>query len=76
MSCEYCKAGSRYSPLIDTMERISSKGDFFPGILAGMSDGELWFQSVADTHEPSFQEASVDISFCPMCGRRLVNTEE
>ena len=67
--CNYCM-GER-APILDTVGGLSKKGQFYPGITVGVEDGELWVVSVADTYEPSYQEESVKIKFCPMCGREL-----
>lgn len=67
-NCDYC----RYDvPILDTGIDLSRKGDFYPGITVGIEDGKLWVISTADTYEPSYQEESVKINFCPMCGREL-----
>lgn len=70
MGCDYC----RYDvAIIDTGTELSTKGDFYPGITAGVENDELWVISTADTYEPSYQEVSVKIKFCPMCGRKLAD---
>lgn len=68
MSCEYCK--DDYT-LIDTATKISRKSDCWPGITVGVENGELWVSAIADTYEPSCQEAFCKINFCPMCGEKL-----
>ncbi len=66
--CEYCE---RDEPIIDTMNELSLKGDFYYGLRMYISDNELCITSCPDTYEPSFQEAFVPIKFCPMCGKKL-----
>lgn len=68
MSCIYCKED--YA-LINTTSKMSTKGDFYPGIVAGIDNRELYFASDADTYEPSHLEAFCKINFCPMCGCKL-----
>lgn len=68
MACDYCNG---FSVLVRCSHRLSSKGNFYPGISAGIDDGELWIESIADTYEPSFMSEYIKINFCPMCGDRL-----
>ena len=68
MSCEYCR-GTRC--LICNRDRLSKKGDFYPGISAELKDDQLWIEAVSDTYEPSYQDALIKINFCPMCGDEL-----
>lgn len=69
--CNYCQHGYQNDYLINTATEMSKKSDFYPGISAGIEDSNLWVISTADTYEPSYQEVSVPIKFCPMCGREL-----
>lgn len=71
MYCKYCEGDHT---LIDATTELSMKGDFYPGITVGVDNDELWISSISDTYEPSFQEASIKIKFCPMCGRKLTET--
>lgn len=66
--CEYCE---KDEPIIDTMNELSLKGDFYYGVTVCISDNELCVTASPDTHECGFQEETVPINFCPMCGRRL-----
>lgn len=72
MSCEYCR-GTR--TLIEQRDKLSRKGDFYPGLEVGVEDGELWVIAIPDTYEPGYLEDSVKIKFCPMCGERLKGKE-
>lgn len=66
--CEYCE---KDKPIINTMNELSLKGDFYYGLSVCISDGELCIMSSPDTYECGFQEETVPIKFCPMCGCEL-----
>ena len=68
MSCVYC-CGDRN--LIECVDRLSTKGDFHPGIIASIYENTITIQAVADTYEPNFMEEDIKINFCPMCGKDL-----
>ena len=51
--------------------KISSKGDFYPGIIAFVENNRLEIEAIPDTYENAYLEASVEINYCPMCGRKL-----
>lgn len=74
--CEYCEEWST-KDLVDTRKR-SYKKEAYPGIRAEVDvcvslekPSTINIYSVADTYEPSYQEAYFVINFCPMCGRDL-----
>lgn len=66
MACDYCLG------LISLHyhDRVLSnnKGNPYPGIDAYVESGELYITSIANVYEPNFQEVSVPIKYCPMCG--------
>jgi hypothetical protein len=68
LACKYCRDKRC---VIEQCDRMSLKGNFYPGIVMGISHNELWVSSVSDTYEPDVQETSVKINFCPMCGEKL-----
>lgn len=68
MSCDFCKLVNG-EWMIDQRNKMSLKGDFYPGIQAYIYGKEL--NIVADTYEPNFMEANIEIRFCPMCGQKL-----
>lgn len=68
MSCNYCTGEKN---LIDHSDKLSLKGDFYPGIELGISSNELYVVAAPDTYEPGYLEDSVKINFCPMCGEKL-----
>lgn len=69
MACRYCR-GEVY--LTDSRSgRYSNKGEFTHGIRVDICDGELGIEAVADTYEPNYQEESIEINYCPMCGEKL-----
>ena len=69
MSCEYCR-GTR--TLIEQRDKLSRKGDFYPGLEVFIEDDILSVIAVADTYEPGYLEGIININFCPMCGEKLV----
>lgn len=73
MSCEYCK-GER--PLLERINKLSTKGDFYPGIAVDIYENRLCIDAVADTYEPNYLEEDIEIKFCPMCGDSLTEEEE
>lgn len=68
MSCEYCR-GTR--TLIEQRDKLSLKGDFYPGFEVYLDKNTLCVVAVPDTYEPAYMEEEVTIKFCPMCGARL-----
>lgn len=69
-NCKYCTGDCE--ELIDTRTNLSWKSETkIPGIEVWINAGELNVAAVADTYEPDYQEESVAINFCPMCGRKL-----
>lgn len=76
MACRYCKGYDEYSfpnrkDLMSFDEKLSLKGDFWPGIKLTIEGDVLRAQAVADVYEPSYIERTTKINFCPMCGRKL-----
>ena len=71
MGCIYCTYGGKL--LVWGRNKLSKKGDFYPGVDIGVDPEKnvLFVEAVADVYEPSFVEAAIEISFCPMCGRYL-----
>lgn len=68
MACVYCN-GER--ALLERIDKLSTKGDFYPGITVDIDENMLCIDSVADVYEPNYLEAEIKINFCPMCGRDL-----
>lgn len=66
--CKYCEEGE---PLINTRDKLSTKRDFYPGIEVYIENSELSITAVADAFEPNYQDEDVEITYCPMCGKRL-----
>lgn len=70
--CKYCENGEF---VINTLEKefdphhIPKNGDY--GITVSVDGGLLCVEAIADTYEPSFEEASTKINYCPMCGRKF-----
>ena len=73
--CEYCREYDVVD-LIDTMVKLSRKRDFYPGIRAYVDRNTIEICSISDTYEPNFNEASIEINFCPKCGRDLRKESE
>lgn len=76
MACEYCKDCEEYfdiypKELMSLNEKMSPKGDFYPGIRLSIDGDTLRAQAIADVYEPSFMEKEIKINFCPMCGQQL-----
>lgn len=72
--CKYCTGDCE--ELIDTRTKLSRKTVLIiPGIEAWIDAGELTVAAVSDTYESNYQEESVPINFCPMCGRKLREVE-
>lgn len=73
--CKYCIGDS--VELIDTRTKLSLKTEMtIPGIEVLIDGGELNVTAVADTYEPSYQEESIPINFCPICGCKLREVKE
>lgn len=73
--CKYCTGDS--VELIDTRTKLSLKTEMtIPGVEVFIDGGELTVYAVADIYEPNYQEESVPINFCPMCGRKLREVKE
>lgn len=70
MSCDFCKMVNN-EWIVDQRDKISLKGDFYPGIQAFIDGKELVIVAVADTYEPNFMESRIEIHFCPICGQKL-----
>ena len=70
--CEYCQVWP-FKPLFNNRGKLSSKGDFYPGICVDIDpyERELCVFAVADTYEPGVVDAEIKIKYCPMCGREL-----
>lgn len=68
--CKYCCDGV-VEPLLDNRTELSRKGDFYPGIDVYIEGDKLEIEAVADVYEPGYEEATIEIKYCPMCGRRL-----
>lgn len=69
--CEYCQEWDR-KDLINTRTKLSRKAEKYPGIEVSIDyDNTLYIGCCADVYEPAWEEASVKINFCPMCGRDL-----
>lgn len=66
--CNYC---SGEVPLCETSEKLSSKGDFYPGISAEIDGKTLCIIATADVYEPNYLDADISINYCPICGRKL-----
>lgn len=71
--CKYC---SGEKSLRCTRGRLSSKGDFAPGIEVFVERGMLYITAVADVYEPNYMEEEIEINYCPKCGRDLKETGE
>ena len=70
--CKYCiDEGGEFVFIIDTRTEMSFKHGGYPGISAYIHNGRLEVEAAGDTYEPSFEEASVKINYCPICGRKL-----
>ena len=67
--CKYCNNTGEM--LFDTRTKLSSKGDFYPGIEVYVEDNKLEIAAVPDVYEPGYEEATIEINYCPMCGRSL-----
>lgn len=74
MACEYCTGlKSLYSHDMN----LSYKGNFYPGINVEVeTDGSLYITAIPDTYEPGFQEVTVPIKYCPMCGEKFEKGED
>lgn len=72
MKCEYCEE-NKY--IYDGME-LSTKDDGYCGIDAYMNNNKLNIDASADTYEPNYIEAEIEINYCPMCGRKLIVEED
>ena len=68
--CEYCKDYNQKC-LSERNDKMSRKGDFYSGITTYIEENKLQIQAVADVYEPNFTEKSIEINYCPMCGREL-----
>ena len=73
--CEYCREWDS-KDLINTMTKMSYKRDNYPGICVRVDGNELEVASLADTYEPSWQDVTIKINFCPICGRDLREEED
>jgi hypothetical protein len=76
MACEYCRSAEWYlneypKELMSLDEKMSLKGDFYPGIRLVIDGATLHAQAIADVYEPSYMEKEIKINFCPVCGRML-----
>lgn len=69
--CEFCSRGYLTKPVIHTRRKFSTEKGRYPGIEAHVVGGLLWVCAIANTYEPSYQEAQAVINFCPMCGRKF-----
>lgn len=69
--CPYC-SGEKL--LVSRSTKLSLKGDFFPGMDIWVEGDRLEVEVAPDTYEPGFMEESIKINFCPICGRKLVET--
>ena len=72
MSCEYCQGTKA---IISDIDKLSKKGDFYPGIIISIYEGMLCAEAVADTYEPNYMDTQVRIKYCPMCGENLEEYE-
>ena len=70
MSCDFCKMVNN-EWIVDQRDKISLKGNFYPGIPAFIDGKKLVIVAVADTYEPNFMESRIEIHFCPICGQKL-----
>ena len=68
MSCSFCEGDEN---LLSSRIHLSTKGDFYPGIDVYIAEKELCITAVANVYEPNFMEESIEICFCPMCGKKL-----
>lgn len=70
MACKRCN-GEKW--LHYGQNQYSGKTDGKYGINVDVNNinGELWITSVADTYEPNYQELTIKINYCPICGKRL-----
>lgn len=66
--CEICCCGEM---LFDNRNKLSLKGDFYPGFEVRIYKNYINIVADADTYEPGYLECYVPISFCPKCGRKL-----
>lgn len=73
-NCKYCDDNNDVYLHDDC--KYSLKADCETGIVAYVFQNKLYINSCADTHEPSYMEADVEINYCPMCGRKLVIENE
>lgn len=69
--CKYCTGVIEV--ILDTRRKFSRKNPLLiPGIEVYVEDGMLTITAVCDTHEHNYQEESIDINFCPMCGKSFM----
>lgn len=69
--CKYCDDNECEEIYSDI--KLGSKKDCNVGIDIYIQQNNLYVESSADTYEPSYNEAKVEINYCPMCGRKLNN---
>lgn len=75
--CKYCNPWPA-EPLFDNRDRLSRKKDAYPGIEVEIEalSGKMYIGACPDTYEPGWLEATIDINYCPMCGRDLREDKE
>lgn len=66
--CKYCTGDKA---LLERPKNLSYKGDFYPGMDVSIDGRELFIFAVPDTYEPEVLEKTIEIAFCPMCGKKL-----
>lgn len=67
--CEYCNDNKL---IYDGMVFSRKSEDGYSGIDILVEDNKLCVTASADTYEPNYLEAEVEINYCPMCGKKLI----
>lgn len=75
MACKFCEGGG-VSLFCSISDRLSYKGDFYPGTDVYIVENRLHIDVIPDTYEPCYIEERFEIKFCPMCGRKLTDKTE
>lgn len=72
MGCKYCE-GFPVIRLFNNRDKLSKKREIYPGIEVEIDplNSNMYIGACADTYEPGWTDAVIDINYCPMCGRHL-----
>ena len=68
MGCEYCKGDKNI--IDDIVDNINNRG-ICEGIVMNIYSGKLNIYVATNTYDLSLKGESIEINYCPFCGRKL-----